>query len=375
MNILIAAAGTGGHINPAIAIANIIVKKYKEANILFVGTKSGLENKLVENAGYKIVHIRTGKIIREFTLENINQMYNAYRGISDATKLIKEFKPDLVIGTGGYICVPVMLAAKREKVPYVLHESNAYPGVSVKLLSKSAQSVMISFKEAKDRLKYKKNVVYTGTPTKFLAEDIDNLDVNECRKKIGLDKIDKKIILVTCGSQGAKKVNETIIDMIKNMPSDKYYIYLVTGDRSYDEIKNSLNEMKKEKNIDIDKYIKLEKFVFDMAAAYKACDFAITRGGAMTITELSVAGKPAIIIPLPTAAENHQYYNAKVLEDAGAALILEQKNLNINSLNDSINKLIDDDILLDMSKKSREKNSKDTKKRIEKVLDTVLNNK
>ncbi len=375
MNVLIAAAGTGGHINPAIAIANIILKNDKDAEILFVGTKNGLENKLVENAGFNIKHIRTGKIIRSLTFKNINQMYLAYKGISDACKVIDEFGPDLVIGTGGYICVPVMSAARRRNIPYILHESNAFPGVSVKLLARNAARVMISFKEAKSRLKYKENVVYTGTPAKFSVNDYDRLDKEKCKKKFELDKINKKIILVTCGSQGAKKINEVILDMVKNIHSDKYYIVLVTGDKNFDEINEKLNKIKEETSLDIKNYIKLERFIFDMDELYKSVDMCITRSGAMTITELSIAAKPSILIPLPTAAENHQFYNAKVLEDIGAAKIIEQKNLNYNVLDKNINEMLDEKNLEKMSQMARKKVSYDVEDKIYNVIEKVVKRK
>ena len=172
MRVVFACAGTGGHINPAIAMANLILKKENDSQILFIGTETGLENKLVENAGYKISHIRTGKILRELTLKNITALINAYKGIGDAKTILKEFKPDIVIGTGGYICGPVMKAAKKLKIPYYLHESNAFPGVSVKLLAKDAKCVMVGFEDTKARLNSKAKVVYTGTPAKFTEEDI-----------------------------------------------------------------------------------------------------------------------------------------------------------------------------------------------------------
>lgn len=208
MRVVFACAGTGGHINPAIAMANLIMKKEPDSSILFIGTKTGLENKLVENVGYEIRHIRTGKIRREFTLENINELVNAYKGISDAKKILKEFAPELVIGTGGYICGSVMKAAKKLKIPYILHESNAFPGVSVKLLASKAKCVMLGFEDAKGRLSSKAKTVYTGTPAKFSEEDIQKLDRNECLKEANIENNSKKIVLITCGSQGAKKVNE-----------------------------------------------------------------------------------------------------------------------------------------------------------------------
>ncbi len=340
MRVVFACAGTGGHINPAIAIANIIEEKKKNSKFLFIGTKTGLENKLVSNAGFDIKHIRTGKIERAVTLRNFKQLYLAYRGISDAKKVLKEFKPDLVIGTGGYICVPVMLASKKLKIPYILHESNSYPGVSVKLLSSKAKYVMTGFKDSVERFKRKDNVVFTGTPTKFTKEKIEKLDKDKCKKELGIDNIDKKIVLVTCGSQGAKKVNETLLESLrKNQDEDIYYI-LVTGDNNYAEIKALKEQIEKDIKKSLDPYLRLEKFIFDMEKMYKVADLCITRAGALTINELAIADKNAILIPLPSAAENHQYYNAKVLEKAGIGKILEQKDLNETTLYENVKEML-----------------------------------
>lgn len=349
MRVIFACAGTGGHVNPAIAIANIIKRNEKNVEILFIGTKNGLENKLVKNSGYDIKHISTGKIIRSITLKNVKAVTENVKGIKEAKNIIKEFKPDLVIGTGGYICGPVMLAAKKYKIPYILHESNAFPGVTIKLLAKKASKVMIGFEDAKARLKNRENIVYTGTPAKFNEETIKELNKKDCLKDMGLIGINKKIILVTCGSQGARKVNTVVLDMIKKYLNENYYIVLVTGDKNYDDVMKQKESIEKEIGKNLSDYIRIEKFIYDMDKMYKAVDMCITRAGAMTITELSIAGKPSILIPLPTAAENHQLYNAKVLESVDGAKIIEQKDLNEESLNNAISYIISDDNLEKMS--------------------------
>ena len=349
MKVVFACAGTGGHINPAIAMANIIMKNEPDSQVLFVGTETGLENKLVANAGYEIRHIRTGKIIRELTLKNFSQMIHAIQGIGDAKKLLKEFAPDIIIGTGGYICGPVMKAAVKLKIPYYLHESNAFPGVSVKLLAKNAKAVMVGFEDAKQRLNPKANVVYTGTPAKFSEEDIINLDKEACLKEVGLENVNKKIVLVTCGSQGAKKINEVLLDMVKEYQDENTYYILVTGDKNYDEELKLKEDIEKEIGKSLDEYIKLEKFIFNMDKMYKVADMCITRAGAMTISELSLAHKPSILIPLPTAAENHQFFNAKVLADVDAAILIEQKDLTTKTLNDAVKQIIDGDNIEKMS--------------------------
>lgn len=348
MKVIFACAGTGGHINPAIAIANKIKREEKKADILFIGTPNGLENELTKNSGYDIKHIRTGKILRKLTLKNIKALYNAYKGISDAKNIIKEFNPDIIIGTGGYICVPVMLAAKKCKVPYFLHESNAFPGMSVKLLSKSAKKVLVGFEEAKTRLKRKDNVVYTGTPAKFNRKDFNKLDRLECKKDFGIENIDKKIVLVMCGSQGARKINNIVLDMIEEKLSDDFFTIIVTGEKNYDLVLKRVKEIENSKKVSLDNYLKLEKFVFEMDKLYKAVDVCITRAGALTVTELCTTKKPSILIPLPYATENHQYYNAKVLENKNAGIIIEEKNLDKNVLFSALTDIIKDESIKKM---------------------------
>ena len=340
MRVIFACAGTGGHINPAIAIANIILKHDPSSKILFIGTKTGIENELVKNAGFDIKHIETGKLIRSFTFKNISAVTKTNRGVTEAKRIIKEFKPDIVIGTGGYICVPVMIKEKKNKTPYILHESNAYPGIAVKILSKRASKVMVGFLDAKSRLKRKDNVVYTGTPTKFNKKDIDILDVDSCKADLKLQNINKKIILVTGGSQGATCFNQVVLDMVIDRLSSEFFVILVTGSKNYDDIIKKIKEIEKEKNIDLSNYIKIEKFIYDMTKMYKVADLCITRAGAMTITELEIARKPAILVPLPTAAENHQYFNAKTLEQKGLGIIIEQKNFDKNILYSKIENML-----------------------------------
>lgn len=372
MNVVFACAGTGGHVNPAIAMARIILKNKPDTNVLFIGTKDGLENSLVNNAGFDIRHISTGKIIRSFTLKNFKAISNTYKGIGDAKNILKEFNADLVIGTGGYICGPVMLASRKLKIPYILHESNAFPGVSVKLLAKKASKMMIGFEDARARLKNRNNIIYTGTPARFDTSSFDSLNKEECRKQFNLQNINKKIILVTCGSQGAVKINETIIQMLKDNLINDYYIVLVTGNKNYEDIVNKIDKISKENKINISNKIRVEKFIYDMDKMYKAVDMCITRAGAMTITELALSAKPAILIPLPTAAENHQLYNAKVLENVGAGKIIEQKDLNPKILDLRIKEMISDKNLDTMSKNARKVVKLDVEEKIYKcILDAL----
>lgn len=339
MRAIIACAGSGGHINPGIAIANTIKKNEPDSEILFLGTKTGMENDLVKKAGYNIEHVRAGRFHRKLTWYNIRNMTNAVLGIFDAKNIISKFKPDVVIGTGGFICVPVMKGADAKHVPYVLHESNAYPGLSVKLVAKDASKVLLGFEDAREKLPEGTKTVFTGTPAKFDMDDMMKLDKDECRKNVISD--DRKIVFITGGSQGAIKFNKTIIDMVKKYkPADIFFVIAV-GPNNYDSVVESLKDEK-----GIDKYLKVEKFVYDMDKMYKASDLLITRAGAMTITELSIARRPAILIPLPTAAENHQLFNAKAMENAGAGIVIEENILNEDLLYGKIKEVISKEKLL-----------------------------
>ena len=339
MRAIIACAGSGGHINPGIAIANEIKKQEPDSEILFLGTKTGMENDLVKKAGYNLAHVRAGRFHRKLTWYNIRNMTNAVLGIFDTKNIISKFKPDVVIGTGGFICVPVMKGAKAKNIPYILHESNAYPGLSVKLVAKDAAKVLLGFEDTKTRLPDGTNAIFTGTPAKFDMDHMRALDKEQCRKNIYVG--DKKIVFVTGGSQGAIKFNTTVINMIKKYKPEDVFFVIAVGPDNYEKTLESIKDIK-----DIDKYLKVEKFVYEMDKMYKAADLLITRAGAMTVTELSIARRPAILIPLPTAAENHQLFNAKAMENVGAGIVIEENVLNEDLLYGKIKEVIVDEKLL-----------------------------
>lgn len=353
MRCIIACAGTGGHINPGIAIANYIKKMEPDSAFLFIGTATGMENEIVKNSGYDIAHIKTGKLYRKLTFKNMKSVVDIIGGIKDAKKIIKEFNPDIVIGTGGYICGPVMYVAKSLKIPYVLHESNAFPGLAVKMFAKNAAAVMTGFEDTKMRLKNKDNVIVTGSPAKFSIESIDKLDKDVCKIELGLDKLagSRKIVFVTGGSLGAKKFNQVILSMVEKYKSDKFYIVIASGMKNYDELDKLVVEK------ELSQYIKVERFVFDMEKMYKVSDLLITRAGAMTITELSLSGRPSILVPFPYAAENHQLYNAKVLEEKEAAVVIVEKDLNEDDIYIKIMNLVNDHSKLEVMGKNARKSA------------------
>lgn len=351
MKVIVAAAGTGGHINPGIAIANEIKRNQPNSEIMFIGTPRGLENDLVPRSGYKLQTIDSYGISRSFTLKNIKRLFKTIGSIGSAKKIIKEFKPDIVIGTGGYICIPVCMSASKLDIPYIMHESNVMPGVATKLLAKKATKVLVGFKEARERLPKETRVTVTGTPTKVKEIYISNSEKKSMKEKLGLDA-EKPLVLIFGGSQGAETLNKTLIEIIKNKKNKDYSIMCAVGPTQYEKVKETL----KESNINIDNLsnVKIVPYIYNMDEAMNLADLLVCRSGAMTVTEIEKIGKPAIFIPFPYAAENHQEYNARVLEKEGAARVILDKELNADILNNMVQELIgNDNILAKMGKNAK----------------------
>ncbi len=339
MRVIVSAAGTGGHINPAISIANKIREKQPDSEIIFIGTNHGLENDLVPRAGYQLKRIEAYGLKKEISLENFKHVLKTIRSAKEVKAFMDEFKPDLVIGTGGYICGPVFAAATSKKIPAVLHESNAYPGKAVKMFAKEVDCVLVGFEEAKERLGNAKKVVVTGNPTKIQKLEI----LPEQKKKILADlkaKDDLPIVLIFGGSQGAQAINEATVDLIKAKLNKDYQIIWATGRNQYDIVKESFEKATISiKNI---KDVKVLPYIYNMAEMINLADLVICRSGAMTITELSICGKPAIFVPLPSKSANRQEDNARVLEKLGAAKIILNHELTGEKLSKEIDAIIKD---------------------------------
>lgn len=370
MRVIIAAAGTGGHINPGLAIANKIKQEQKDSKIIFIGTTRGLENDLVPRSGYELKTIDAYGLSKKISLDNLKKMYKTFKGYGEAKKIIKEFKPDIVIGTGGYICGATISAAHNLGIPTLLHESNAFPGRAVKMLAKNTDTILISFKEAKERIKNAKNIVYTGTPVKITKKDYDINEKMKIIKNAGLNGT-KPIVLVFGGSQGAQKINEAIIGILKNNLNKNYQIMWATGPKQYDIIKQMLQH----ENININNIdnAKIVPYIYNMEEIMNVSNLIVARSGAMTITEISNLGKPSILVPLPNVSNNHQLYNAKVLEDIGAAKIILNDELNEKNLNSHIESIVlDKNVELKMSKCALSVATYDVEDKIYREIDELV---
>ena len=370
MKVIIAAAGTAGHINPGLAIANKIQEKEKNSEIMFIGTPRGLENDLVPRAGYKLKTIEAYGLSKVISITNFKKICKTLSATGKARKIIKEFKPDIIVGAGGYICGPVVWAAKKENIPVVLHESNAFPGKAVKMLAKKTDTILISFEEARSRIPKAKKIVFTGTPVKIEKKNYTLEQKEKILKEVDM-KSNLPIVLIFGGSQGAQKINKTIIGIIENKLNKDYQIIWATGPKQYDIVKS---ELEKEK-IDINKIenAKILPYIYNMEELMNVSNIIVARSGAMTITEISNLGKPSILVPLPNVSQDHQLYNAKVLENVGAAKIILNNELNKDNLNKEIENIIHTpDLMRKMGEKAYTKSVKDVQEKIYSEIKKVL---
>ena len=337
MKVVIAAAGTAGHINPGLAIAKKIQAEEKDSKIIFIGTTRGLENDLVPRAGYELKTIEAYGLSKKISIENMKKMLKTLKGFKEARKILEEVKPDVVVGTGGYICGAVISAAHRLKIPTLLHESNAFPGKAVKILARKTDTILVSFEDAISRIKHAKKIVYTGTPVKIKKQEYVVQQKQKIKEKVGL-KENIPAVLVFGGSQGARQINNAIMGIIKAKLNKNYQIIWATGPKQYDIIKEELEN--NHLNINYIQNMKIVPYIYNMEEIMNVVDAIVARSGAMTITEISNLGKPSILVPLPNVSHDHQLYNAKVLKNVGAAEIILDNELNGEILNEKIEKIV-----------------------------------
>lgn len=326
MRVLLAGGGTAGHCNPALAIAGIIKAKNKDAKILFIGNEGSIEENLVQKAGFDFKAVKTQGFRRKLTVDNFKTVYLYLKAKDRCRKIIKEFNPDLVIGTGGYVSGPVVSAAQKMGIPTCIHEQNAYPGVTSKMLSKKADIVFISFAGSEQYFGKVKKMVLSGNP---LREEVLTLSREDARKalKLGADDF---YLLSFAGSLGAREVNRAMVGFIaKNAKTKEFKQIHATGRFGWEWMPDSL----KENGVSMEEaQIKVVEYLYDMPLHLAAADAVISRAGAITLGEITALGKAAILIPSPNVTHNHQYHNARSLSDRGGALLLEEKDLSADTL-------------------------------------------
>lgn len=334
MKVLFAAAGTAGHVNPAIAMAQILEKRYPMSRFLFLVTPNGMEKRLIDQAGYETVTVDVRGIQRKLSLSNIHALRLSLSATRFVRHLIRRWNPDLIIGTGGYMSYPAVIAGHKENIPCVLHESNAVPGLAVRLLSRKACMVLGGFPTIRKKLPRKCNFYCVGTPVRNEFKRISRVDA-----RASMQLQDGDFLIVTVGgSLGAQMLNKTAIDCFKKLSVGRknFFMVLSTGKRYFNECieyaRNATGELRN---------LKILPYVEDMATVLAAADLVISRGGAATITELTATAAPSIIIPYPAATNDHQTKNARALEKIGACLVITEKELTAECLTKSIFELAD----------------------------------
>ena len=330
MKIIVSGGGTGGHIYPALTLIDAIKNKRPDAEFLYVGTEKGLEADIVPKAGINFTALKLeGGLERRFTLENISRAANAVWSIKHAGDIVKDFKPNAVIGTGGYVCGPILLAASLMKVPTLIQEQNAVAGVTNKILSKFVDRIAVGTQDALKNFP-KDKTTYTGNPIRA--------EVLAAKREDGLKEFnftdDKPIVLISGGSRGARSINDAMIDILKASAQKNSAQFLhVTGKGEFDSVKQRLTDLDAPN-------IKVVPYLYNMPRAMAMADLAIFRAGATGLAELTARGVPAILIPYPYAAENHQEFNARALVDAGAARMILNKDLTTEILSATLEELL-----------------------------------
>jgi UDP-N-acetylglucosamine--N-acetylmuramyl-(pentapeptide) pyrophosphoryl-undecaprenol N-acetylglucosamine transferase len=326
MRVLFAGGGTGGHINPALAIAKYVLKKEPDSKILFVGTKHGMETRLVPEAGFELRYIDVQGFRRSLSVKNIAAAAKAFHACLESQKIIKQFQPDIAVGTGGYVSGPVLAAAARLKIPTLIHEQNVFAGMTSKMLSSMVDTVCISFEESRCKFPKAKKIVHTGNP---IREELFAPSKRDARTLLDINK--PYFIAAFGGSLGAERFNQAVVDFISHTKQyANYQLLLGTGEGQYQQVLNLCQS--KGISLKAMPHITITPYIHNMGQVMAAADLVIARAGAITISELNALGKPSILIPSPNVTDNHQEYNARTLEKAGAALVFTEQQLTDTTL-------------------------------------------
>lgn len=376
---IVAGGGTGGHIYPAIAISKEMLKRYRGSELLYIGGANGMERDLVPREGLNFTGITVAGFKRKVSLQAFVTVAKAGKAFFQSLSLIRKFRPDVVIGTGGYVSGPVLLAAVVLKKPIVIHEQNVYPGATNRMLVKHAEVAAISWEESRKYLEKAKNVVFTGNPVRT---DILDADRQTSIEKMGLVPGVPKV-LVFGGSQGAARINEVVLKAAPQiMKEHKVQIVLVTGKTKYDEVVNTAQSM----GINIQKGMEpgrksrlsesvmvITDYMYDMASAMASSDMVICRSGAITLAELTARGIPSILIPHPYVPDNVQEKNARALEAKGAARVIVNDEFTPERLAHEVNCILEDDkLMVRMSKAAYSLGVRDSLSRVSDAIALAL---
>lgn len=324
MRVLFSGGGTAGHINPALALAQNLKETDPKCELLFIGTKSGLESSLVPKSGFKIEYIDITGFKRKLSFDNIKTVFRFLTSVQKCKSIIKKFHPDVVVGTGGYVSGPALFAAHRMKIPTAIQEQNAVLGVTTKFLSRFADRIFISFDESRKYIKYPEKIQLCGNP---IRKELLKTDYKSARAELKLKN--EFFILCFAGSLGAERINDVMKDFIERISEEPgIKLYIATGDRYYDTVIQSIRK--------IPSNVTIQRYIYNMDCLLNAADLVVSRSGAITISEITALAKPAILVPSPNVTNNHQYHNARVLSQNNAAVLIEEKDLTSDKIYENV---------------------------------------
>ena len=371
MNVIFTCGGTGGHINPAIAVANLIKERNPGCNILFIGAKGHMEEELVPQAGYRLECLPGSGLSRGKSLAAIKKNIQAIKCVFDAVaackKIIKEFKPDVIIGTGGYASFPALYAGSKLGIPTCVHEANAVPGLTTKMAANVADQVLVCFEESKKYYKHPEKVEVVGMP---IRREFWETDRQQARKELGIG--DKPLIVSTFGSQGARAMNQMVANLFALEQKDGFPFHHIHAVGSFGW--EWMPDLVKEKGVELENCpaIDMRQYIYDMPRVLAAADVVIGRAGSGTCNEISATGTPCILIPSPNVTNNHQEKNARVLEAGGGAVVLLESDCTAAKVYQQIKDLLSDSRRCDeMSKNLRNMAVSDSTDRICRIAEKL----
>ncbi len=334
MNVIFTCGGTAGHINPAIAVANMLKERHPDCKILFIGACGHMEERLVPQAGYELRTFPASGMSRKLNFEglkkNVGAVKNVFSAISGCKKIFKEFKPHVIVGTGGYASFPALKAGKTMGIPICVHEANAMPGLTTKMAANFADRVLVCFEESVKHYKHPERAQVVGMPVR---QEFVYGDKQAARKALGLD--DKPVLLSTFGSQGARMMNLAMVDFMKLERDAGFPYHHIHGVGSFgwewmpEKLKEAGVELENE-NLDIREYI------YDMPTCMAAADVIISRAGASSLNEIAATGTPCVLIPSPNVTDNHQEKNARAIEARGGAVVMLEKDCTAQALMEAV---------------------------------------
>lgn len=329
--VLLSGGGTGGHIYPALALMREMKKQYPDTEFLYIGTEKGLESDIVPESGVSFRSVDVQGFKRSFSKENLKTIWKFIKSTTDSKKIIQEFQPDVVLGTGGYVCGPVVYAASRLGIPTVIHEQNSVVGMTNKFLAPFVKNIAVCFEEAIEQFgRQKEKVVFTGNPR---AQEVSHVQESSALEMYGLDS-EKPTVLIFGGSRGAQKINDTFVSSFSQLNEKPYQVLFVSGNRHYDALMSQLDKPETSSNV------KIVPYISNMPEVFMSVSLIVSRSGATTLAEMTALGLPSILIPSTNVTDDHQTKNAESLVKKGAATMIAEKDLTDDTLVNQIDQLM-----------------------------------